>query len=62
MTTRWVWGTGWATATLAGQQRASGLDRCTYSGGAPPQGGGRPGEAGGGGGARRHGGYLIAGG
>ena len=37
MTMRWVWGTGWATATLAGRQRASGLDRCAYSGGPAPE-------------------------
>ena len=37
MTTCWVWGTGWATATLAGRQRASGLDRCAYSGGPAPE-------------------------
>ena len=33
MTTLWVWGTGWVTATLVSRQRAPGLDRCTYSGG-----------------------------
>jgi len=33
MTTLWVWGTGWVTATLVSRQRAPGLDRCAYSGG-----------------------------
>ena len=30
MTTLWVWGTGWVTATLAPRERAPGLDRCGY--------------------------------
>ena len=37
MTTLWVWGTGWVTATLVSRQRASGLDRCAYSGGPAPE-------------------------
>ena len=37
MTTLWVWGTGWVTATLVSRQRAPGLDRCAYSGGPAPE-------------------------
>ena len=37
MTTLWVWGTGWVTATLVSRQRAPGLDRCGYYGGSAPE-------------------------
>ena len=37
MTTRWGLGAGWVTATLVSRQRASGLDRCAYSGGPAPE-------------------------
>ena len=37
MTTLWVWGTGWVTATPVSRQRAPGLDRCAYSGGPAPE-------------------------
>ena len=40
MTTLWVWGTGWVTATLVSRQRASGLDWCGYSGGPRTSGAG----------------------
>ena len=37
MTTRWGLGAGWVTATLVSRQRASGVDRCAYSGGPAPE-------------------------
>ena len=37
MTTLWVWGTGWVTATLVSRERAPGLDRCGYSGDPAPE-------------------------